>query len=115
MSASSQRSLTVWRMLLQRRESPVETGKTGSKTGGEVAELATYVVLSKADARIIDCDSEPTEADGNALASSVGEGLALRLWMMQGVGDDAFPDDFQAWWGSWARQHRLPPLRRYDY
>jgi hypothetical protein len=63
----------------------------------------------------VDCDSEPTETGGHALASSVGEALALRLWTMQGVGDDAFPDDFQAWWGSWARQHRLPPLRRYDY
>jgi hypothetical protein len=52
---------------------------------------------------------ELIESRPEVLAHTVGESIALRLWLKKGVGDDRFPDDFWAWWKEWARQHRLPP------
>ncbi len=51
----------------------------------------------------------PIESRSDVLARTVGEALALRLWLMEGVGGDRFPDDFAAWWAEWSRAHRLPP------
>jgi hypothetical protein len=51
----------------------------------------------------------PMDPRAERLAHTVGEALALRLWLKEGVGDDRFPDDFGAWWAEWARSHRLPP------
>jgi hypothetical protein len=52
---------------------------------------------------------EPIASRPDVLAHTVGEAIALRLWLMKGVGDDRFPDDFWAWWKEWAHEHRLPP------
>jgi hypothetical protein len=51
----------------------------------------------------------PMDPRAEWLAHTVGEALALQLWMKKGVGDDRFPDDFGTWWAEWARTHRLPP------
>jgi hypothetical protein len=51
----------------------------------------------------------PMDPHAERLAHTVGEALALQLWMKKGVGDDRFPDDFGTWWAQWARTHRLPP------
>jgi hypothetical protein len=52
---------------------------------------------------------EPIASRPDVLAHTVGEAIALRLWLMKGVGEDRFPDDFWAWWKEWAHAHRLPP------
>ena len=51
----------------------------------------------------------PMDPHAERLAHTVGEALALQLWLKEGVGDDRFPDDFGAWWAQWARTRRLPP------
>jgi len=51
----------------------------------------------------------PITSRPDVLAHTVGEALALRLWLKEGVGDAVFPEDFAAWWAQWARDHRLPP------
>jgi hypothetical protein len=64
-----------------------------------------FVIAGKAEGQ-----PEPITPRSDLLARTVGEALALRLWMKRGVGDDRFPDDFSAWWKEWAWKHRLPPL-----
>ncbi len=44
-----------------------------------------------------------------ALAHTVGEALALKLWSYAGVGDDELPADFHAWWQEYSRARHLPP------
>jgi hypothetical protein len=53
----------------------------------------------------------PIDSRPDVLAHTVGEALALQLWLKEGVGDRIFPEDFRAWWSQWARDHRLPPPR----
>jgi len=42
-----------------------------------------------------------------ALAHTVGEALALKLWSY--LPDQDFPADFHAWWREYAASHHLPP------
>ncbi len=57
-----------------------------------------------------DGQPEPITSRQDVLARTVGEALALRLWLLRGVGHDHFPEDFWTWWNAWAGKHRLPPL-----
>jgi hypothetical protein len=47
--------------------------------------------------------------EGQPLARTVGEALALKLWEFRGVGGESFPEDFRAWWVEYARQRHWPP------
>ncbi|MBK9966595.1 MAG: hypothetical protein IPP07_17625 [Holophagales bacterium] len=51
---------------------------------------------------------EPIEEHPEAIVRTVGDAIAIRLWTMQGVGDEKFPEDFLAWWREWARARRIP-------
>ncbi len=53
----------------------------------------------------------PIESRPDVLVRTVGEALALQLWMKEGVGEERFPDDFRAWWAPWAHTRRLPPVQ----
>jgi hypothetical protein len=60
--------------------------------------------------RLFEGQPVPIDSRPDVLAHTVGEALALRLWLKEGVGDERFPDDFGVWWAQWARAHRLPPV-----
>jgi hypothetical protein len=58
---------------------------------------------------LVEAQPVPVESRPDALAHTVGEALALRLWQTRDFGADRFPDDFDAWWAQWSRANRLPP------
>jgi hypothetical protein len=55
---------------------------------------------------------QPVAPDGDVLARTVGEAVALRLWGYNGIEDPAEADDFAAWWSGFAERRLLPPLPR---
>jgi hypothetical protein len=60
-----------------------------------------------------ECKPEPlADFEGQPLARTVGEALALKLWEFRGVGSNTFPEDFRTWWTEYARQRHWPPPGR---
>lgn len=65
------------------------------------------------DGNQLECKPERlADSEGQPLARTVGEALALKLWEFRGVGSERFPDDFHSWWAAYARGRHFPPPAR---